>query len=111
MPLDINPSQFELLAHDFISLSQDTRYIHLFEVHVGFPAEFPHVVNNLRSAIHVVHNLVGEPQECFMLDVLFFVYLSHKEVAGGIDDRKGLVEFMGHAGGHFPEGGHLAGLY
>ena len=37
--------------------------------------------------------------------------LAQDKAAAGFNDGQGLIQFMGDAGGHFSQGGHLAGLH
>ena len=68
------------------------------------------MIYNPAGPINVAVHFMKHIEQDFFLNRLISINLADKKTAGGFDNRKGLVEFMGNAGGHFSQGCHFTGL-
>ena len=80
------------------------------EGEVGLAPEGSHVVDDVAGAVHLPVDLRGQLGERFRGDGLVAADFAQEVAGRALDDGERLIQFVGHAGGHFPEGRHLARL-
>jgi len=100
----------ELLGEQLHGPRQHRAEVHRSHREVGFAAEFPHVVDDPGGAGDVAADALGHLLEQRRGDGFVVPGPAQQVFGDGLDDGHGLVELVGHAGGHFAQGRHLARL-
>ena len=77
---------------------------------VGFASEVAHMVDDITGPIHLSVDFRGQLGERVRIDGFSTPCFAQEITGRSLDDGERLIQFVGYAGGHFPESRHLAGL-
>ena len=107
---DLDLVGFQLVAQDLEHVSDGVVDVDPAADDFRLPGEIPDVRDHRRCAAHMGDDVLGHAFHFGVIEGLAAPEHFQDVVGRDLDHAQGLVDFVGHAGRHHPQGGHFTGL-